>query len=204
MIRVLRKRPTTRHVGPADHGRRMSLDGFDRATGVEGYLYELGKGVIQVVNVPGGNHAGQFQEVRDQLVGYRLANPGVITFVGGSGEAKLLIAPAQSERHPDVLVYKTPRPKGADIWSVWVPEIVVEIVSPGSAKRDYEEKPGEYLALGVKEYWIIDAAKQQMLALTRWRGQWRETVVKPTRKKYTTPLLRGFALDLRRVVAAEK
>jgi hypothetical protein len=39
-------------VGPADPGRRMSLDEFDRARGVEGYGYELGKGVAQVVDVP--------------------------------------------------------------------------------------------------------------------------------------------------------
>ena len=203
MIRVLPKRPTTRRIGPADHGRHMCLDDFDRAVGTEGHIYELSKGVVQVVNVPGGNHANQFQEVRDQLVGYRLANPGVITFIGGGGEAKMLIGPAQSERHPDVVVYTTPQPKGGDLWSLWVPDIVVEIVSPGSAKRDYEEKPDEYLAFGVKEYWIVDAAKKRMTVLARWRGQWKQTIVKPPRK-YATIRLPGFALDLKRVLAAAK
>jgi Uma2 family endonuclease len=187
MIRTLRK-PVVR-VGPEDDGRRMSLDDFDRAIGREGYLYELSKGVIQVVNVPGGNHANQFQ--------------GVITFIGGGGEAKLLIGPAQSERHPDVVVYTTPQPKGGDLWSLWVPDIVVEIVSPGSAKRDYEEKPGEYLTLGVKEYWIVDAAKKKMTVLARWRGLWKQTVVKPP-KKYVSIRLPGFRLDLKRVLAAAK
>jgi hypothetical protein len=31
------------HIGPEDHGRRISLDDFDRAIAREGYLYELGK-----------------------------------------------------------------------------------------------------------------------------------------------------------------
>jgi len=37
-------------IGPADHGRRMSLDDFDRAIAAEGWNYELGKGVIEVIS----------------------------------------------------------------------------------------------------------------------------------------------------------
>ena len=179
----------------------MSLDEFDRAEGQEGYLYELNKGVIEVVNVPRPSHGRQLQELRRQLTGYDLDHPGVIEYLAGGSEAKLLIGPAQSERHPDLVVYLSPEPEGADVWSLWVPEVVVEVVSERSAKRDYEDKPPEYLALGVGEYWIVDVARQQMTALTRWRGQWREQIVKPT-KKYKSPRLPGFALDLRRVFAA--
>ena len=198
MIKTLRN-PVIR-VGPDDHGRRMSLDDFDRAIGREGYLYELNKGVIDVVDVPEPSHGRQFQELRDQLVGYRLSHPGVVTFIGGGAEAKLLIGPPQSERHPDIVVYTSAPPEVEDVWSTWVPEIVVEIVSARSAKRDYVDKPPEYLAFGVDEYWIVDAAKLQMTALTRWRGQWNEQIIKPG-KKYKTRRLPGFALDLRRVFA---
>jgi Uma2 family endonuclease len=82
-----------------------------------------------------------------------------------------------------------------------VPEIVIEIVSESSRKRDYEVKPEEYLQLGIEEYWIIDAAKKQMTVLLRWRGQWKPLFVRPP-KRYTTRFLPGFALDLRRVFAA--
>jgi Uma2 family endonuclease len=34
--------------------------------------------------------------------------------------------------------------------------LVVEIVSPGSGKDDYEDKLKEYQAIGVGEYWIVD------------------------------------------------
>lgn len=40
-----------------------------------------------------------------------------------------------------------------------------------------------------------------MTVLSRWRGQWRERAVKPP-KKHSTHLLPGFALDLKRVLAA--
>jgi hypothetical protein len=83
----------------------MSLDDFDEAIAQEGYLYELNKGVIEVSGLPQPDHAMQIQELRDQLVQYRLANPGTIAMIGGGGEAKMLIGPAQSERHPDLSVY---------------------------------------------------------------------------------------------------
>ena len=37
--------------------------------------------------------------------------------------------------------------------------------------RDYVEKREEYLALGVKEYWIVDAGKQQIVILRRHAWQ---------------------------------
>ena len=39
-------------LGPADHGRTMSLDEFMEAEVEEGYRYELARGVIEVTQVP--------------------------------------------------------------------------------------------------------------------------------------------------------
>jgi Uma2 family endonuclease len=190
------------HIGPEDDGRKMSLDDFADAIAQEGYLYELGKGVIEVSGIPQPSHAVQVQGTRDQLVSYRLAHPDIIYLIGGGSEAKMLIGPAQSERHPDISVYLSPPPAVQDVWSIWVPAIVVEVVSKSSIKRDYEVKPSEYLEFGVDEYWIIDSMKQQMTALQRWRGQWREKIVKPA-QKYSTPNLPGFSLDLKRVLSTK-
>jgi Uma2 family endonuclease len=35
-------------------------------------------------------------------------------------------------------------------------DLVIEVVSPESVKRDYEEKFSEYQRSGVREYWVID------------------------------------------------
>lgn len=204
MLQTLRKpRRKPVHIGPEDHGRPMSLERFDRAAGREGHLYELSKGVIEVIDVSHPDHAMQVQEIRDQVSAYRFSHPGVIHFVGSSGEAKILLATDQSERHPDLSIYLTRSPGGPDVWSIWVPEIVVEVVSRSSAKRDYEDKPDEYLGFGVKEYWIVDPFKRQMTALIRWQGQWTPKVVKPP-QKHTTRYLPGFALDVKRIFAAKK
>ena len=181
----------------------MALDMFDTAVVQEGYLYELNKGTIEVSEVPNLSHLAQFQEIRNQLVLYQAKNPDSIHSITGSNESKVLLAADQSERHPDVSVYLTAPPDSKDVWGKWIPAIVVEIVSQSSTKRDYEEKPLEYLAFGIDEYWIVDRRKQLLTAMSRWRGQWQTKTYKSA-NKIVTPLLPGFSLDLKRVFAAAK
>ena len=189
------------HIGPADHGRHMSLDVFNKAIGAEGYSYELNKGVIEVSDVPHIRDGRQLLEVRLQLSVYQAAHPDVIDYMGGGSDAKLLVEPAESERHPDLSVYLDPPPDDAgDIWSEWVPAIVVEVVSDRSSKRDYEDKLAEYLAFGVQEYWIVDGTRRQFTVMSRFRGQWRTKVYKPS-QKYTTRHLPEFTLELKRIFA---
>jgi Uma2 family endonuclease len=177
----------------------MSLEVFDRAIGQEGYLYELNKGVIDVSHIPRLSHFRVLDAIRDQLVGYRLAHPGVIYLMGSGAECKVLIGSMESERHPDWSVYLRPPPPGDEQpWSVWIPEIVIEVVSESSHARDYDDKPPEYLALGVSENWIFDPTSKTATFKTRWRGVWRDKVLKPG-QSYATHLLPGFKLDLRRV-----
>ena len=73
----------------------------------------------------------------------------------------------------------------------WIPELVIEMVTPGSETRDYEEKPPEYLAFGVMEYWIFDLEKEQVSILQRSGGRWASTVLSPT-QTHKTRLLPGF------------
>src|SRR5713101_6223847 len=79
-------------VGPADHGRHMSLADFDHAEVQEGYLYELGRGVIVVSDVPKKRHLFQVQSIRDQLFAYKLSNPGRIEVIASGSECKVLVA----------------------------------------------------------------------------------------------------------------
>src|SRR5689334_9214375 len=92
------------HIGPGDGGRRMSLDDFDKAIAQEGYLYELGKGVIEVSGIPALPHGKQIQELRRQVVRYQDDRPDIIEYFAEGSDAKLLIDPSQSERHPDIML----------------------------------------------------------------------------------------------------
>jgi len=188
-------------IGPADHGRRMSLDDFDATEATDGGLYELSRGIITVVDVPRPKHGKLAFAARRQFHIWLEAHPQKIEFLATSGECKILVAGYESERHPDLAVYTTPEPDDPNAWSIWIPAIVVEIVSLGSEQRDYVEKRDEYLAFGVQEYWIIDPAKGEMLVLRRFRGRWTEQVVRPP-QRYASRLFPGFEFDIGQVLAA--
>jgi Uma2 family endonuclease len=192
---------TVTKVGPQDHGRPMRLAEFEPAEGVEGFLYELGRGVVAVMDVPHVKHLRQVNETRMQLSAHQITNPGQIYVIASGNECKILLSDLESERHPDLAVYKTPPPNDPDLWAIWIPELAIEVVSPGSEIRDYVEKREEYLAFGIKEYWIIDAAKREVLVLRRSRGKWVEQILKPG-DICETKLLPGFKFDCARVFEA--
>ncbi|HWY86167.1 MAG TPA: Uma2 family endonuclease [Gemmataceae bacterium] len=192
---------TTLRIGPKDQGRRMALREFEPAAVKEGYLYELARGIISVSEVPGLPHPLVVDAVRRQLFRYQEDFEGEVYVVLGTMECKLLVEDFESERHPDLAVYKTKPLREADLWYHWTPEIVVEVVSTDSARRDYVEKKEEYLALGIKEYWIVDSAKQQMTVLRRTRGKWSERVLNAS-DSLETKLLPGFRLDCGKIFQA--
>ena len=193
---------TKARVGPSDSGRQMSLADFENAEPQEGFLYELGRGVVVVSEVPNPNHFAQVNAARRQFSIYEIAHPDSIHAIATGSECKILIAGFESERHPDLALYKTPPPRtDSEVWAVWVPELVVEVVSPGSRDRDHVEKREEYLQFGILEYWIIDRDRQALFALRRSRGRWAERVV--TREQvYDTPLFPGLAFSLALVFQA--
>ena len=43
-------------IGPADHGRAMTLEEFRDAEEEPGYRYELARGVLEVTEVPNDPH----------------------------------------------------------------------------------------------------------------------------------------------------
>jgi Uma2 family endonuclease len=164
-------------IGPADHGRRMSLDNFIDADFQQGWLYELARGVIVVTHVPGINHGRIVLRLSDLFALYNASHRGVINYRAGGSECRIRLPGMICDRHPDQAVYLDPQPPGNHSWTRWVPHIVVEIVSAGGEERDYVEKREEYLRVGVREYWILDPVGRRLVALARAGDTWDETVV---------------------------
>jgi Uma2 family endonuclease len=74
-------------------------------------------------------------------------------------------------------------------------DMAVEIVSPESVERDYEQKIREYAAVGVKEYWLIDPdAKDTFINALNAQGKY-ERLPLNSEGKLVSGLLPGFALD---------
>jgi len=183
-------------IGPHDHGKAMSLDEFETIQAQAGYLYELSRGIITVVDVPRPSHGGVVAKLRRILTRYQDNNPDRIYDVYSGNECKILLVDLQSERHPDLAVYTSPPPSDdAEVWAAWIPDLVVEVVSADSIQRDYEEKPEEYLAFGVREYWIADPLKMKVTVHMRRAGKWQKKVV-ARGKGYDCGLFPGLHLDV--------
>lgn len=185
---------------PEDHGRRMSLKDFEPAEWREGVLYELARGVVVVSDVPGFKHLRVVSGIRDQIILYKIQNPGEIYEILGTMECKVLVEDLESERHPDLAIFKKAPPERVKLWRNWVPEVVIEVVSKSSEDRDYVEKREEYYARGIQEYWIVDPQRHRLLVLKRTKRGWTEHFLQSG--TYQTKLLPGFVLDLARVFAA--
>jgi Uma2 family endonuclease len=74
------------------------------------------------------------------------------------------------------------------------PDLVVEVLSPGTARRDRGEKLRLYAESGVREYWIVDPAERQIEFLVNEGG--RFVVALPADREYRSPALAELRLDL--------
>jgi Uma2 family endonuclease len=186
--------PSALRIGPADHGRRLTLEEFIEAESEEGWLYELARGVVEVTEVPGPWHGRIVLRLARLFLHYDEQHPGVIEYQAGGGECRMRLPGMVSDRHPDQAVYLDPEPPGPKVWTRWVPHIVVEVVSPGGEHRDYVEKLEEYLRVGVREYWVLDPEQRRMHVLLRAGDVWEETIV-PEAGVYRTTLLPGLEVS---------
>jgi Uma2 family endonuclease len=149
MATVLEKRSQV--FGPYSAATLMTSREFDRAEFEEGWRYELINGRLIVSPIPLENERDPNEELGYLLRTYWQHYPDRLN--GTLFEQTVKVN--DDRRRPDRVIWaglgRQPR-KGE------TPTIIVEFVSSGkrARQRDYEEKRDEYLAIGVKEYWIID------------------------------------------------
>jgi Uma2 family endonuclease len=158
------------HIGPADHGRRMTLEEFREAGEEPGYLYELARGILEVSEIPGDDHWQIIDTLHEAFSRYRRERPGLIHRIGHGSDVRFIIPEWESDRHPDLAILLRGDPP--DHRGRRRPTVAIEVVSPGARarRRDFEEKREEYLTVGPREYWIVDPERRRVLVLTR-RGE---------------------------------
>lgn len=167
---------TPTRLGPADHGRLMTLEEFRDADEEPGYRYELARGVLEVTEVPNDPHGYVVFNLYTALALYHQAHPRTILRFGGAGEFRLWLPGMDSGRNPDVAVVLRGTPLGPR--GRRPPSLVIEIVSEGSEAhdRDYIIKREEYLRYGLSEYWIVDPILRRVTVLLRDGAIWVERV----------------------------
>jgi Uma2 family endonuclease len=77
------------------------------------------------------------------------------------------------------------------------PDLVVEALSPSTARRDLGPKLRLYAESGVAEYWIVDPANGTFEFLVADAGSFR--VALPVDGVYRSPAVEGLAIDLEAV-----
>ena len=117
----------------------------------DGNRYELLDGVLLVTPAPGALHQVVALRIATMLVNAldtpghaRIFGPGAVSF------------PPRTQLEPDVLVVPAPFSL-SDRWTAYTEHwLAVEVYSPSSRVYDREFKRDAYLALGVREVWLVD------------------------------------------------
>jgi Uma2 family endonuclease len=95
---------------------------------------------------------------------------------------------------PDVLYISAARRSILQERIEGAPDLLMEILSPGMARRDRYEKLLLYAQSGVREYWIVDPQEQWIQFLGNEDGRFVVTV--PTGGKYHSQALPEISLDV--------
>jgi Uma2 family endonuclease len=97
---------------------------------------------------------------------------------------------------PDVLFVSRER-RGIieELYLTEGPDIAIEVVSPSSRRRDYEDKRAGYEQIGTREYWIVDPLRSEARFYRRGDDGLLADVTPPAGAFFQSDVLSGFRLD---------
>lgn len=185
-------------LGADANGMLMSPEEFDSVQDYdENYRYELVHGVLVVTPIASEGEAGPNEILGFLFWSYQAQHPSqkVIDFT----IPERYIRTPTSRRRADRVVWvglgRMPN------FKTDIPAIAIVFPSAGqrNRRRDYLDKREEYLAAGVREYWIIDRFDRRMTVVRKLPRGEKEILVAEG-ETYTTPLLPGFELKLSKLL----
>jgi Uma2 family endonuclease len=190
-------------LGPADHGRPLTLEEFEAGEYQGGYHYELINGRLSVSPVPDQPENSVEDWLFFQLKLYAHQRPEVINFVTVKARVFVPDRPDLTAPEPDISAYRDyPLARRfRDVrWQDVSPVLVVEVLSEDDPDKDLVRNVELYWQVpSIREYWTIDTragAEQPSLRVHRRHGQrWVKKDV-AAGESYTTRLLPGFELVL--------
>jgi Uma2 family endonuclease len=163
--------------------------------------YELVDGELLKMPPPTGDHEDivDFLYISFYLEIQRL----VLDWAVKQGRTGIRTTPKRS-RVPDICVItKEQRQsmKGKPAVLQSPPLLTVEVVSPESVKRDYEQKPAEYATIRIPEYWIVDPLSNKVSVLMLVNGRY-ETTEFTGRQRIISQTFPELALTAEQVLSA--
>ena len=129
---------------------RYTVDDLERFPN-DGTRYELLDGMLLVTPAPNASHQIVASRIQSRLAG-AVQWPGIAHVVGPG----VVVRAPGTQLEPDILVYParfTPTVDWPKISEHW---LAVEVLSRSSRIYDREFKRDAYIALGVREVWLVD------------------------------------------------
>ncbi len=155
--------------------------------------YELLNGELILVGSPNEDH-----QIASMKIGYRM-----YSFVEENNLGQVFHAPYDvlftdtDVAQPDILFVSNEREHirtPANIQGA--PDLIVEVLSPSSVRRDWHDKRGLYASHGVREYWIVDPVHQIVSILLLQDGELEVDGTYTEGDTIASSTLEGFSVSL--------
>ncbi|WP_373494659.1 Uma2 family endonuclease [Aquiflexum sp.] len=111
--------------------------------------------------------------------------------------------PVKSKRNEDIETVVQPdicvicdKSKLDELGCVGAPDLIIEILSPGSNKKELKNKYEVYEESGVGEYWIIHPDEQTVITYTLVKGKYVPSKLFTSGDVLDSKTITGFQLDL--------
>lgn len=161
--------------------------------------YELLKGELVMVPSPTFDHQRisrnlqllLWEFVRERSLGEVLDAPMDVVF--GEGKEREIT-------QPDIFFVSKER-KGiiSEQEIRGAPDLIIEIISPATEKRDRGYKRTLYAHFGVKEYWLVDPNRKMVEVLTLEEKGFEQSGLYGEKEAVVSPLLEDLNIDLKQV-----
>jgi Uma2 family endonuclease len=173
---------------PLYAGMRISTDEYERLED-DGHRYEVIDGVVVMAPSPTGDHQDIAGEIEKQLRVFLDKHP-----VGRVFHDMDVRFTKKTLYQPDLtFVSKARLPKRTQRVHV-VPEMVLEVLSPGTRRRDLSTKKDDYERFGITEYWLVDPQEQAFTCLRLKVARLMPVTI--TGRWFASEAIPGFKLDL--------
>ena len=159
--------------------------------------YELIDGELYMVPAPTFWH----QKISGRL--FKI----LIDFVLERGLGEVAYAPLdvvlsdQDVFQPDIMFVSVERAGIIGSQIRGAPDLVVEVLSPGTAERDRNVKRSRYARFGVREYWIVDPEARSIEIMQAGETGFEIVRVYPQGVIAASPLLEGLRIDVSHIFA---
>ena len=155
--------------------------------------YELLDGEIFVVPSPNTNH--------QRIVGNLFLAFRDYARTAGSGEVFLspldVVLSDHDVLQPDVTYVSLQRSHFVTERNIsGAPDLVVEVLSPGTRDRDLTAKRAIYARWGVREYWIVDPEARTVEVMKAGEPDFETVRVYSEGAAATSPILEGLEIDV--------